>query len=363
MKRILIAPLDWGLGHATRCIPIIRELLDRGCTVFVAGNGDSLTLLKNEFPELTYFTLPGYDPIYPTGRNMALKMLGQVPKFVDVIKREHQLIESIIANNKLDLIISDNRYGCWSAQVPCIFMTHQLNVQMPPGLGWLSKAVAFLNRRLLKKFGECWIPDFPDQEKNLSGELSAVHGVARDRVVFIGPLSRFRPSVETTQTYDIACVLSGPEPQRSIFEDIVLQQLKASGLRYVVVGGVFKQPRTSAPDVVQFLNSEGLQHVMSRSSLVIARSGYSTIMDLLALQKKGIVIPTPGQTEQEYLAERCNKRRALFTMPQETFNLSIALTEVKKYNGFDNSDDSADLLRRELDRVLTDETGSASLPK
>lgn len=335
MKRILVAPLDWGLGHATRCIPIIRELMKRECEVLIAGSGDSLLLLKNEFPHVTCLALPGYHPVYPSGENMVLKMGVQIPKFINVINKEHRYIESIIEEHHIDLVISDNRYGCWSAKIPSVFMTHQLNILMPKGWGWLSWVVRLLNKRFIKKFSFCWIPDHADPERSLSGALSKVAKNELGHITHIGPLSRFSPNRGgSSNKFDIVCIFSGPEPQRSIFEKKVNEQLGNSGLRYFVARGVLPQKFSLQDNEVDFLNSEALQTVISQSSLVIARSGYSTIMDLAALGKKGILVPTPGQTEQEYLADRWKEKGVLYSMPQQSFDLGIAMRESEFYTGF-----------------------------
>ncbi len=362
--KVLITVLDWGLGHATRCIPVIRELLLRGCIVSVAGNGDSLTLLKNEFPALAYFDLPGYDPVYPSRGRMAIRMAFQLPKFFKVIRKEHRVIESLVQTENFDLIISDNRYGCWSEHIPGIFITHQLNIQLPENFSWLSKAVNRLQSKLINKFSTCWIPDFPDTETNLSGDLSKVDKAVLSRVVHVGPLSRFKAVYEERIEYDIVCILSGPEPQRSIFEEKVLSQLKKSALRYLVVRGVFKKMQEVMPNTVASLNSHDLQDVISRSLVVIARSGYSTIMDLVAMRKKAVVIPTPGQTEQEYLAKRLSERGIFKSMSQEDFNLETAMHALGHFTGFNKTTEtSSDLLRNELDRLITVKTLSTSFSK
>lgn len=361
MKRVLITPLDWGLGHATRCIPVIRELINRGCAVFIGGCGYSLELLKNEFPSLSYFNLPGYDPVYPSNGRMVLKMGLQVPKFISVIKQEHAIVQSLVHENRIDFIISDNRYGCWSATVPSVFMTHQINIKLPDGFRWLSKKLGQINARMIDKFSTCWIPDYPDAESNLSGELSDVTRTGITRVRYIGPLSRFE-HCRTIEEYDVACILSGPEPQRSIFEKKVIPQLEASGLRYVVVRGLLVKEGQLSPNVTNFLNSRSLQDVISKSTLIISRSGYSTIMDLLALRKKAIVVPTPGQTEQEYLAYRWSQRGVLQAMTQDNFDLQIAMKASVNYTGFnDTVKNSNELLKNELDRMLISEKTPSSV--
>lgn len=350
--RVLITPLDWGLGHATRCIPIIRELISRGCIVFVGGNGDSLALLKNEFPSLSYFDLPAYDPVYSSRGSMAVKMAFQIPKFLKTIKNEHIVVESIIQTEKINLIISDNRYGCWSEHVPSVFISHQLNIQIPENFRWLSKQVNRLQTTLINKFSTCWIPDFPDTETNLSGDLSIADDDLSNRIVHIGPLSRFHYVDDPSKVYDVVCILSGPEPQRTIFEEKVCNQLKASGLRYLVVRGQFIKTSEVPANAVSYLNSEDLHAVISKASFVITRSGYSAIMDLVALRKKAIVVPTPGQTEQEYLAKRWSERGVLLSMTQGDFNLKKAVKELVRFTGFENvPPGDSQLLKRELDRV------------
>ena len=360
--RVLITVLDWGLGHATRCIPVVRELQRRSCTVSIAGNGDSLALLKREFPGLAYFELPAYDPVYSSRGSLAIKMALQIPKFLKAIKQEHRVVQSLIQTENFNLIISDNRYGCWSESVPSIFLSHQLNIQIPRELKWLSKPLNRIHTGLVNKFSACWIPDYPDAENNLSGDLSRIDETLSTPVVHIGPLPRFEYMNERTTEYDIVCILSGPEPQRSIFEEMVVSQLESSALRYIVVRGVVTKVPGAIPNTVGFLNSEDLQDVISKSSVVIARSGYSTIMDLVALRKRAIVVPTPGQTEQEYLAKRWSERGILQGMSQEDFDLEAAMNALERFIGFGESDKaSSQLLINELDRLLKDKSHSLSI--
>jgi len=355
MKRVLVTPLDWGLGHASRCIPIILALLDRKCEVIVAGSGDSLKLLKAEFPSLAFFSIEGYSPSYPRSRSsMVWKMVTQIPKFLSVIHKEHGTIEKIVKEEKIDLVISDNRYGCWSSEVPCVFITHQSNIMMPERFGWLQEFVRHRNEQYMKKFTRCWIPDFPD-EKSLAGELISFGKInPLLNVDHIGPLSRFRSlSVPAAKQYDVVAVFSGPEPQRTMLETKVLPQLKASGLKYFAVRGKFSAPSTKAdPDVVDYLTSRDLQKVVESAAVIIARSGYSTIMDLAALKSKAIFIPTPGQTEQEYLSQRLMDKGIAFSMKQEAFNLKHAMEETKKYSGFKEMATDQALLTKALDDVL-----------
>ncbi len=246
MKRVLVAPLDWGLGHATRCIPIIRLLLGKGCHVLLAGSGSSLALLKAEFPQLPAFTLPGYDPHYPKKRSMVLAMARQLPHFIRTICAEHHVLETLVRDHGIDLVISDNRYGCWSAVVPGIFITHQSNILMPQRFGWLAPLVRWANLRAMRRFTRCWIPDVPGSN-SLAGSLISFggsdHGIA---VEYIGAVSRFVPTGKAVEKkYDVVAVCSGPEPQRSVLEAVLLRELRASEVRFVVVRGVVENQSES----------------------------------------------------------------------------------------------------------------------
>jgi uncharacterized protein (TIGR00661 family) len=352
--------LDWGLGHATRCIPIIRELLSRNCDVFVAGSGDSLKLLNLEFPFLPSFVLPSYNPVYPSNGSMIWAMLLQVPKFSSVIRKEHRCIEELIERHGINILISDNRYGCWSKEIPAVFTTHQTNIQMPKKLKWLEGVVHTITMKLMSRFSVCWIPDIPG-EKSMAGDMASSASLSIP-VKHIGLLSRFTADQpKRNDTYDISCILSGPEPQRTVLEKIVQEQLVGSGLRYIIVRGVLSQDDGSNKQVerVAFMNSEKLQAVIEQSTCVIARSGYSTIMDLARLGKKVIFIPTPGQTEQEYLADRMMKMRIAYYMKQNAFDLKIALEESKTFSGFPLMN-TGELLTKAIDDILSDSVMSES---
>lgn len=334
MKRVLVAPLDWGLGHATRCIPVIRELQSQGCEVMLAGSGDSLTLLRQEFDQLRAFSLPGYAPRYPRHGSMVWTMARQLPRFLSVMADEHQAIENISRIENLDIIISDNRFGCWSRTVPSVFITHQSNIIMPRRFGWLQGAVRASSEKIIQRFWRCWVPDYPD-DRSLAGDLmnSRLQNGKRE-LQFIGPLSRFAPGHPQARKYDIVAVFSGPEPQRTLLEQKVVPQLKDSGLSYRVVRGLpALHERPPDRNTFNALPSKELQNCIEAAGVVIARSGYSTIMDMQALGKKVIFIPTPGQTEQEYLAAQLKNKGLAYYMHQNEFHLATALRESDKYTG------------------------------
>jgi hypothetical protein len=301
----------------------------------IAGSGASLELLKKEFPLLQNFVLPGYDPEYPVNASMTWAMARQLPHFVRTIISEHQAVDEIVRVNKIDLIIADNRYGCWSARATSVFITHQSNVLMPRRFGFLRGIVRVISERLINQFHHCWIPDFPEGH-SLAGDLISFGNTStKAKVKYIGWLSRFKKSqAHPGKKYEVLAVLSGPEPQRSVLERIVVPQLRSSGMRYRIVRGLPGATDTPEPDMVSFLTTGELQEHIECSEIVLARSGYSTVMDMNALGKKAIFVPTPGQTEQEYLAQRLMQKGVAYSVPQEKFDLRTAVAESAKYTGF-----------------------------
>jgi uncharacterized protein (TIGR00661 family) len=277
----------------------------------------------------------------------------QLPKFLRAIKKEHEQLDECISQNQIDLVISDNRYGCWTKKTPCVFITHQLNIIMPFWLKWTQSLVNIQNHRFIKRFTRCWIPDIEGMH-NLTGMLSYTNSLS---VKSIGILSRFKKDSETTSAkHEIAVILSGLEPQRSVLEEIIKPQLANKNTALLVKGVVEDEQEWTAEenlDIVNFLTSDELQYLIKSSDIIIARSGYSTIMDLAALGRNAILVPTPGQTEQEYLANRLMKEGICFSMSQQNFDLNFAIEQSKGFKGFSNIDTSSGLLNNALDEALS----------
>jgi uncharacterized protein (TIGR00661 family) len=348
-KRILITPLDWGFGHATRCIPIIRQILQMGHDIHIGGSGSSLALLQEEFSGCSFVELPAYNPKYSRKNGMVWKMGLQLPKFISVIRCEHVRVSTYIKDNQIDLIISDNRFGCWSETITSVFITHQSNILMPRRFGWLSRWVTSATESLIRKFDICWIPDYA-AEGGLAGELISFGKLNyAGHLRQIGVLSRLKPVGSVNVQNDILAICSGPEPQRTLLETILTRQLQSSGKKFLLVRGVIA--RGESGNIVNYLTTGQMQRAIAESEIIISRSGYSTIMDLSVMGKRAIFIPTPGQTEQEYLANRMKEKKIAFCMEQATFDLEIALVESRKYEGFKVMEQS-DLLTPALQHAL-----------
>ena len=334
-KRILIAPLDWGLGHATRCIPVIRHLLETGNEPVIAASGRPLLLLKDEFPEVESVEFEGYNISYPEGSGMVWKMFRSTPHILKRIKQEHLELDEMIDGLNLDAVISDNRFGLYTKRIPCVYMTHQVMIKAP----FFETILYRMHADYMRKFTTVWVPDF--KEIGLSGDLAHKFPLPRNGE-HIGSLSRFISSEDDPKT-DVLVIISGPEPQRTRFEKLVLNQLKDIDLTAVAVLGTPDKDFDRVEGkvrMVSHLNAQQLGKEISAARLVISRSGYSTIMDLSALGKQAVFVPTPGQTEQEYLAQKYHREGTHMMMKQRDFNLQRAWSKREEFSGFSQRTDA-----------------------
>lgn len=346
IKRVLVCPLDWGLGHASRCVPIIRCLRAAGYEVIIAADKHPYQLLQVEFPQLAFVRFPGYEVRY-SKRFFGLNIGLQLPRILRGIVREHRFLKKVIKAHQIDLVISDNRFGCWNKSVPSIFITHQIFIQAPIG----QSLIRSINLWFLSKYRQVWIPDI-EGEFNLSGNLGHEFPLP-SHAHFIGLLSRFKNEKSSAYNdfrYDLCAVVSGPEPQRSLFEKILIEEIKKLKLRVVLIRGLVSSENEKAIlsenfEQINHTNCENFKRILQESRIVLARSGYSTIMDLATLGKKAIFVPTPGQTEQEYLARRFKEKNLCYSTIQNGFDLKIALENSKEYSGF--SQDAANRFQKE----------------
>ncbi|MFM7854830.1 MAG: glycosyltransferase [Flammeovirgaceae bacterium] len=330
----MVAPLDWGLGHATRCVPIVKELMNQKHEVLVASSGGALRLLQLEFPHLEFFELPSYRPIYSKSFNLIFALLPQVPKFLKAITHEHEHVAEIVKEKGVQVIISDHRYGCHSQNTKNIFITHQVHFQFQGfwklGGGWVNR----WHHRMMAPFQKIWIPDLPGSI--LSGGLSTKHGF---NASYIGILSRFKLPTPRQKKYDLLVIVSGPEPQRSVFETLMKAEASKTNYKTLILKG--------KPSVCHNTESQGnitevdhlmahqLQEAIEQSHFVVCRSGYSTILDLARLKRNNILfVPTPGQPEQKYLAQVLAGNKLVHAVQQDSVCMKSDLELAIKYKGF-----------------------------
>lgn len=311
-KRIFYSALDWGLGHATRSVPLIRQLLDNDNRVILGVTPLTETIFQQEFPELERVSVPAYAIRYPRSGPLWLGLLIDWPRIRKVMRQEHLLLNQLIPDRGIDVVISDSRFGLWSEQAHCIFVTHQLFVKAPLA-GRLAQRI---NKKLIRRFQEVWVPDYKDRERSLSGDLS--HGrVYHPNVTYVGPQSRLHRCESSTTRYNYLFLISGPEQQRTLFAEQLLEKAgHRNDLRFCVVGW---KPLATSNHIACFPSPDAalLASLLCSSDRVISRSGYSTLMDLHQLGIKGVIlVPTPGQTEQEYLADYWRENYGAICIPQ-----------------------------------------------
>jgi UDP:flavonoid glycosyltransferase YjiC (YdhE family) len=344
--KILVCPLDWGLGHATRCVPLIRALMENH-EVSIGAGGRGLAFLAGEFPDLDVFDFPGYRVRYSRFPLFFLPvMLMQAPALLSGLVKERRRLEALVAERNIDMVISDGRYGCRSDRVPSVLITHQIFIRVPGGAAARRLLFAF-NASLLRRFREVWVPDVAGSP-NLSGELGhGLHGLPHLR--YIGPLSRFPAPPPRSQARGpelpsgpliLACV-SGPEPQRTLFENALRRELaELPGTRVLVCGLPGEEEglpviESGRLNVFPHVDGVTMEALFRRADLVISRSGYTTLMEMAALGvAHAVLVPTPGQSEQEYLAEHLDKAAVAVRMLQDGLDLKAALRSRDRYRGF-----------------------------
>lgn len=331
---VLVSPLDWGLGHTTRCIPIIYELLHQGCHVIIACNSTQKALLVQEFPQLTYVHLPGYNLRYGKKRwGTIVRIILQTPKILIKINNEKTWLNIFLKSQPVDIIISDNRFGLYAPGIHTVFITHQLYIKT--GIGNITdRFVQWLNYLGIQRFSTCWVPDYKG-EKTLAGKLSNPGKLPAIPVHYLGGLSRLKTCQEPPTPIELLIILSGPEPQRTIFENLLLQSLKHQSGKKVLVRGLPGDSSLlqSTDDLTIYNHAPAglLNELICNSEFVISRAGYTTVMDLLKLGKKSILVPTPGQAEQEYVAAHLYEEQLVYTVPQAHFSLSKAVAAAQSF--------------------------------
>lgn len=306
-KKILISPLDWGMGHTTRCVALIQKLIEKNEIIF-AGNQSQLDFISRELVGIKTIFLDGYNISLDSQKSSYLQVLLQISKIKKAIKAEQKFAEKIAIAENIDLIISDNRYGFHSSKTRNIILTHQLSLQLPRGKNFVNKRV----KKWIEKFDECWIPDFADQP--ICGDL--LQADLKIPGIFIGPLARLKPE-DLRKEYQYVFIASGPEPERSRFAERMCDFLIAKNVHFAVVGSTYGK---TGADYFARPTTDELSFLVNSSEKVIARAGYTTIMEMMALNKPAILIPTPNQFEQEYLAKTVSAQNLTFIDEKRFFN-------------------------------------------
>jgi spore coat polysaccharide biosynthesis predicted glycosyltransferase SpsG len=356
---ILICPLEWGLGHAARMIPIAGRLADMNQNVFIASGKDHLKLFREEMPGLTYIDFPGFSPGYSRYLPQYIPLLFKTPLLLFHIACEHYRLKRIITHYSIDVVISDNRFGLWNRKIRTAYITHMPLIPFPKPFQFLEFIGICLHRIIIRKYSLCLIPDLPG-EINLTGRLS--HGLRLpENVRFIGILSRFQDKKQslTGNPFPIkhnTVILSGPEPQRSIFRQRVIQLLRdEKTFTLILEGNPGKGNEINWSDNLAFCNhlaSAEMQQVISSSEKIITRAGYSTIMELVSMNRSALLVPTPGQTEQEYLGEYLSSKGFFSLCSQKKLKVGLSLNPGREAWPEELNEQSSTLLDKALSELL-----------
>ncbi len=360
---VLVCPLNWGLGHATRCMPIVDALLERGFHVVVVADGSSMAFLQEEYgTRVGYVKAKQAEVRYTaSGGWMWLALLRQVPRFILSMRKARATVEGLVQKMGACAVISDNHYGMYSKKVPSVLMTHQLFLRPPSSIMWAAPLLEAMIRKLTRPFWKCWVPDFPGKQ-NLSGELS--HKKMLSRLHFVGPLSRFsraglsgNPTLPDLPGDYILAIVSGPEPQRQLFEELLTRELLQLDVDAVLLRGRAGESscrQVGRVWVMDHAPTHAMQVLLRDARLVVSRSGYSTLMDLSVFGKKALLVPTPGQTEQEYLGRLMEQRSWAACMDQKHLELGQGIDKALEYAGIPVLPVGLPLLSKALDELLAE---------
>lgn len=340
--KIFFPVLNWGLGHASRSLPLIRQYLNLGHEVICASDGEALTMLRKELKDQVVLELPGYGILYES-RFMPINMLRHSAGMLKTIRTEHELTKAIVARHQIDCIVSDNRYGCYHPDLPSALITHQL--QVFTGNSILDIYIRRQIRTWFKKFNEVWIPD-EVPPGNITGDLSGIDTspIAKH---YLGTISELNAHPATGR-YNAVAVISGPEPQRTNFEQLVTKQLLEMPGQYAIVRGKPDEKAIVRNEgnltIYPYLTRSELSALLNETTIVISRSGYTTLMDLARTGHKAILCPTPGQYEQVYLANRLAEMNQCVYERQENLNLDRALKAVERISPIRHDSEGGDLV-------------------
>jgi spore coat polysaccharide biosynthesis predicted glycosyltransferase SpsG len=323
-QNILICPLEWGLGHAGRMVPLARRLLELNQNIFFGAGHRHLSFLKSEVPGATCIDFPGFRIKYSRFFPQYIIILLKSPLLLYHIFQEYRLLKRIIKDYQIDIVISDSRIGLWNRGVKTVFVTHQLRIAIPKPFRFLEFSGMGLSRVVIKKYSFCFIPDL-EGGMNLSGKLS--HGFNLPvNTRYIGILSRLSGNENMIHAHSGKCtaILSGPEPQRSILKNKLVKIFLSLGKPSAILEG---KPENgvgsdSLNNIVFYnhLPENETIKLLYESDIIVTRSGYTTIMELVSLGLSALLIPTPGQTEQEYLAEYLVQKGWFTSVTQRDLN-------------------------------------------
>ena len=322
--KIIYGVCSWGLGHATRSLPVIRKLIKENNKLTIISNGRSLDLLKKEIGEnANFIDIPDYPMLLSENpRQFMAKSMIYWPMLIRRLHKGFNQLNKILKQKRYDIIISDARYDIYNRKIPSFFISHQIRIMNPLRIKILETGSEIFNLFFFKRFAGVLVPDY--KTDGLSGELSHnLRLIDENKIHYIGALSDFKKK-DNKKDIDYLISISGPEPQRTILEKRISSQIEhLKGNIVVTLGKTENEDAFKSENITtySFVSKEKREDLLNSSKLVISRSGYSTILDLSVIGCKALMTPTPGQIEQEYLSKYHNLKKTFYSVNQNSIDL------------------------------------------
>lgn len=300
-QRILICPLNWGIGHTTRMVAYAKQLAQAGNHIMIAGDHEVLDIFKEELPQMERILLKDIHVHYSKSDKQVRKLVLHSPLFMFSLYMQHLALQRLLKKIEIDVVISDNRPSLWSKKVKSYYVTHQPNLKLSDGWHWAEKIATFTHQWFIRRYDALLIPDVQGS-KSLSGKLSVLKE-GKFNVHHIGWLSRFeKPEIAVEPENYTLLILSGVEPSRTHLKDEIVKRFKGTEEQLIIAGGSKAETHDNII-TLPYVRTEALKPLILSAKHIICRSGYSMLTDLTVLGREAEYIPTPGQPEQEYLAK------------------------------------------------------------
>ncbi len=351
-KTIYFAVLNMGLGHATRSLPVMKALQQRGHRLVIGSSGRAMAFFRQEMPDASFVVTPDYGITYSKSKLLWPRLLLQAPGVLWAVMLEKELTHQVVFTRAIDCIISDNCYGAHSKLVPSYFISHQLYFAMPRSMTLLRRTVGWVNRLPHRFYQKIFVPDIEKAGEGLiSGALSEIPSKQSDRYSHIGWLASVNKN-NLSEDIDVLVSISGPEPQRTFLEEKVLADIRSIPGKKVVLLGKSEEEQLLSEDsyltVYNHLPRENMNALLNRAKIIVSRPGYTTLMELAELGRKALLIPTPGQTEQIYLAKRLMDQNLYFSVEQSKLDLARDLQKATQFPGLQRSGET----QKSVERLL-----------
>ena len=358
---ILYAVCSLGLGHATRSLPLIKTLIDKGENVYILSHSIALELLKKELGDSVtkYIDFPGYPPLergYGKG-DFYFLLFRDLLKTASIMFQERLKTHELARKYNIDRIVSDGRYGIFSLSIPSFLISHQIRfmieffAKLVQTGGEIANGIHFLN------FRKIFVPDYEDFEDSLSGNLSHnLKFISKGKLSYLGILSSYE-KLETDEDIDYLFIISGyiMNEKTTLMSKLINSAKFLDGKKVFLLGNPSEdkimQDKEHNMIVYSYVSGRQRLELMNRAKFVVSRSGYTTIMDLAELNKKALLIPTPGMSEQAYLGKFHKQKGTFYSVEQDEIDLIRDIKIAKEYTGMQTHEKTTESIKHFLDII------------